>query len=205
MIFEAGFSTAEQITNLSGRGVGMDVVRKNIDALRGEVEVESREGEGATVRIRLPLTLAIIDGFQVSVAGAAFVLPLEMVKECADLVSADVYRNLVSLRGEPLPFIRLRDLFAMEGVQPARESLVVVQYGGQRVGLVVDNLVGELQAVIKPLGALFRDMRGISGSTILGNGQVALILDVPNLAHSITAQHVSATTQSAPRALTSTH
>ncbi|NQD36147.1 chemotaxis protein CheA [Permianibacter sp. IMCC34836] len=205
LIFEPGFSTAEQITNLSGRGVGMDVVRKNIDALRGEVEVESREGEGATVRIRLPLTLAIIDGFQVSVAGAAFVLPLEMVKECADLIAADVYRNLVSLRGEPLPFIRLRELFAVEGAQPQRESLVVVQYGGQRVGLVVDSLVGELQAVIKPLGALFRDMRGISGSTILGNGQVALILDVPNLAHSVTAQHVTTTSQSAPRALSSTH
>ncbi len=111
-----------------------------------------------------------------------------MVKECADLVSADIYRNIVNLRGEPLPFIRLRELFAMEGEAPKRESLVVVQYGGQRVGLVVDSLVGELQAVIKPLGALFRDMRGISGSTILGNGQVALILDVPNLAHSIHAQ-----------------
>lgn len=203
LIFEPGFSTADQITNLSGRGVGMDVVKKNIDALRGEVEVESRPGQGATVRIRLPLTLAIIDGFQVSVAGASFVLPLEMVKECADLVSADVFRNIVNLRGEPLPFIRLRDLFALEGESPSRESLVVVQYGGQRVGLVVDQLVGELQAVIKPLGALFRDMRGISGTTILGNGQVALILDVPNLAHSITAQQNQALGQSVARALTS--
>ncbi len=185
LIFEPGFSTADQITNLSGRGVGMDVVKKNIDALRGEVEVDSRPGEGATVRIRLPLTLAIIDGFQVTVANAAFVLPLEMVKECADLVSADIYRNIINLRGEPLPFIRLRELFAVEGEHPQRESLVVVQYGGQRVGVVVDQLVGELQAVIKPLGSLFREMRGISGSTILGNGQVALILDVPNLAHSV--------------------
>ena len=186
LIFEPGFSTAEQITNLSGRGVGMDVVRRNIDALRGEVDVESREGLGATVRIRLPLTLAIIDGFQVSVAGAAFVLPLEMVKECADLVVADVYRNIVNLRGEPLPFIRLRTLFGLPGEAPARECMVVVQYGHQRVGLVVDHLVGELQAVIKPLGSLFRELRGISGSTILGNGQVALILDVPNL---VTAVH----------------
>lgn len=204
LVFEPGFSTAEQITNLSGRGVGMDVVRKNIDALRGEVDVESREGEGATVRIRLPLTLAIIDGFQVAVEGASFVLPLEMVKECADLVNADIYRNIVNLRGEPLPFIRLRELFLLDGAQPARESLVVVQYGGQRVGLVVDQLVGELQAVIKPLGTLFRDMRGISGTTILGNGQVALILDVPNLAHSITAQQNNALGQPAARALTST-
>ena len=204
LIFEPGFSTADQITNLSGRGVGMDVVRKNIDALRGEVEVESQEGLGATVRIRLPLTLAIIDGFEVTVGDGAFVLPLDMIKECADLVPSDIFRNLVNLRGEPLPFIRLRDLFAVGGDKPARESLVVVQYGGQRVGLVVDRLVGELQAVIKPLGSLFRDMRGISGSTILGSGQVALILDVPNLAQSITSTQNNTSNQSIARALTST-
>ncbi|WP_051534843.1 chemotaxis protein CheA [Deefgea rivuli] len=182
LIFEAGFSTAEKVTNLSGRGVGMDVVRKNIEALRGEVEVISSPGHGATIKIRLPLTLAIIDGFQVMVNGAVYVIPLELVIECVDLVGQDYQHNIIKLRGEPLPFVRLRSLF---GHPPAaaqqRESLVVVQYGSQRAGLVVDQLLGEFQAVIKPLGLLFQQMKGIGGSTILGNGQVSLILDVPHL------------------------
>lgn len=181
LIFEPGFSTADQITNLSGRGVGMDVVRRNIEQLRGEVDVYSEVNHGTTVRIRLPLTLAIIDAFQIRVDSAMFVIPLDLVQECADLVSTDVSQNLINLRGEVLPFIRLRELFGLQGSNPARESLVVVQYGQARAGLVVDQLIGEFQAVIKPLGQLFRDMRGISGSTILSNGEVALILDMPNL------------------------
>lgn len=181
LIFEPGFSTAEQVTNLSGRGVGMDVVRKNIEQLRGEVDVFSEENVGTTVRIRLPLTLAIIDAFQIRVGSAIFVIPLDMVQECADLGSSSVTKNLVNLRGEVLPFIRLREMFGLDGSSAGRESLVVVQYGQSRAGLVVDQLVGEFQAVIKPLGQLFRDMRGISGSTILSNGDVALILDMPHL------------------------
>lgn len=181
LIFEPGFSTAEQVTNLSGRGVGMDVVRRNIEQLRGEVDVFSEENVGTTVRIRLPLTLAIIDAFQIRVGSAIFVIPLDMVQECADLGSSSVTKNLVNLRGEVLPFIRLREMFGLDGNSAGRESLVVVQYGQSRAGLVVDQLVGEFQAVIKPLGQLFRDMRGISGSTILSNGDVALILDMPHL------------------------
>ncbi|WP_157670165.1 chemotaxis protein CheA [Chitinibacter sp. GC72] len=184
LIFEPGFSTAEKVTNLSGRGVGMDVVKKNIEALRGEVEVDSTPEHGATIRIRLPLTLAIIDGFQVMVHGSVYVIPLEMVIECVDLVHQDYRHNIIKLRGEPLPFIRLRSLFGHPpSAAQQRESLVVVQYGSQRAGLVVDQLLGEFQAVIKPLGLLFQQMKGIGGSTILGNGQVSLILDIPHLIH----------------------
>jgi len=181
LIFEAGFSTAEAVTNLSGRGVGMDVVRSNIEKLRGEVEVLSVFGQGTTVRIRLPLTLAIIDGFQVKVADEAFVLPLDQVVECVDLSQQGSLHDLFSLRGEPLPYVRLRELFALPPGDNLRESLVVLQYGSQRAGVVVDQLVGEFQAVIKPLGQIFAQNKVLSGSTILGDGSVALILDVAHL------------------------
>lgn len=184
LIFAAGFSTAEQVTNLSGRGVGMDVVRRNIEDLKGAIEIYSEEGVGTTFELRLPLTLAIIDGFLVEVAGAAFVVPLDLVIECVDLeaVEHDGQRNYFNLRGDLLPYVRLGDLFDVGG-EPERENVVVVQYGGVRAGLVVNGLRGELQAVIKPLGHLFRGLRGIGGSTILGSGEVALILDVPQLIH----------------------
>ncbi|KAF0813946.1 Chemotaxis protein CheA [Andreprevotia sp. IGB-42] len=188
LIFEAGFSTAEQVTNLSGRGVGMDVVKKNIESLRGEVEILSKEGQGTTTRIRLPLTLAIIDGFQVMVNDEVFVIPLDLVIECVDLAGHDARHNIVKLRGEPLPFVRLRELFELPSLEQSRESLVVVQFGQQRAGLVVDRLLGEFQAVIKPLGSLFSGIRSISGSTILGDGRVALILDVPHLVQQTTQQ-----------------
>ncbi|MFZ3024461.1 chemotaxis protein CheW [Pseudomonas sp.] len=181
LIFEPGFSTAAQVTNLSGRGVGMDVVRRNIEQLRGEVEVLSTFGVGTTVRIRLPLTLAIIDGFQVKVAGEVFVLPLEQVIECVDLGPQESLNDLLSLRGEALPYVRLRQLFGLQASAGGRQSLVVLQFGEQRAGVVVDELVGEFQAVIKPLGQLFAQNKILSGSTILGDGSVALILDVPQL------------------------
>jgi two-component system chemotaxis sensor kinase CheA len=181
LIFEAGFSTAETVTNLSGRGVGMDVVRSNIEKLRGEVEVLSVFGQGTTVRIRLPLTLAIIDGFQVRVADEAFVLPLDQVVECVDLGPQVELHDLLNLRGEPLPYVRLRSLFGLPPSAGARESLVVLQFGSNRAGVVVDQLVGELQAVIKPLGQIFAQNKVLSGSTILGDGSVALILDVAHL------------------------
>ncbi|MCU1719423.1 chemotaxis protein CheA [Pseudomonas sp. 5P_3.1_Bac2] len=181
LIFAAGFSTAEEVTNLSGRGVGMDVVRSHIERLRGEVEVLSQPGQGTTVRIRLPLTLAIIDGFQVRVADEAFVLPLEQVVECVDLGQHRDLNDLLNLRGEPLPFVRLRSLFGLTAPAGGRESLVVVQFGNSRAGVVVDQLLGELQAVIKPLGHIFAQNKLLSGSTILGDGSVALILDVGHL------------------------
>ncbi len=185
LIFEPGFSTAEQVTNLSGRGVGMDVVKRNVNDLRGTVELESKEGEGTTVRIRLPLTLAIIDGFLVGVGTSSFVIPLELVEECVEIGeehrTGDGDQHYVNLRGTVLPFIRLREMFSVRSTGSRRESIVVIRCAGKRFGIVVDELLGELQTVIKPLSRLFSRIRGIGGSTILGTGQLALILDVPSL------------------------
>jgi two-component system chemotaxis sensor kinase CheA len=180
LIFEPGFSTAAEVTNLSGRGVGMDVVKRNITALRGSVSVRSAEGVGTTVSVRLPLTLAIIDGFMVEIGKSVFVIPLDMIEECVQFV-AEPGHSYTNLRGQVLPFIRLRDLFAVDGEQVRRENIVVLKCAGQRAGLVVDTLLGEFQTVIKPLGQLFSKVACISGSTILGSGEVALILDVPAL------------------------
>jgi two-component system chemotaxis sensor kinase CheA len=191
LIFEPGFSTADSVSNLSGRGVGMDVVKRNIEALRGLVELDSQPNTGTTFRVRMPLTLAIIDGFQVGVEKSAFVIPLDMVLECVELNEShrqtSANRNYINLRGEVLPFIRLRDLFKVGGRPPRRENVVVVQYGGSKAGLVVDQLLGEFQTVIKPLGRIFTHVKGVSGSTILGNGAVALILDVPGLVQEVTS------------------
>ena len=181
LVFEAGFSTADKVTNLSGRGVGMDVVRKNIQSLRGTVDVKSEPGEGSCFTIRLPLTLAIIDGFLTGVGKSSYVIPLDMVIECIELRETAEDRNYLNLRGEVLPFVRLREMFEVVGEAPTRENVVVVQYAGQKAGIVVDHLLGEFQTVIKPLGTLFRNVRGIAGSTILGTGEVALILDVQSL------------------------
>jgi two-component system, chemotaxis family, sensor kinase CheA len=180
LIFEPGFSTAEQVTNLSGRGVGLDVVKRNITALRGSVSVRSEEGVGTTVTVRLPLTLAIIDGFLVEIGKSVFAIPLDMIEECV-AYSAEPGHNYTNLRGQVLPFIRLRDLFEVEGTPTRRENIVVLKHAGQKAGLVVDTLLGEFQTVIKPLGKLFNQAKCISGSTILGSGEVALILDVPAL------------------------
>jgi two-component system, chemotaxis family, sensor kinase CheA len=181
LIFEPGFSTKETVSDLSGRGVGMDVVKRNVTALRGTIDVENRPGQGCTVRIRLPLTLAIIDSFMVAVGGVTYMVPLDWVDECVELPAEVRTRTCMNLRGEVLPFVRLRSVFGVDGEVPRRENVVVVQCGGIRVGLVVDTLLGEFQTVIKPLGRLFEQVYGIGGSTILGNGDVALIIDVPVL------------------------
>ncbi|HEX7686595.1 MAG TPA: chemotaxis protein CheA, partial [Burkholderiaceae bacterium] len=208
LIFEPGFSTADKITNLSGRGVGMDVVKRNITALRGSVAIDSTPGEGTTVTVRLPLTLAIINGFQVAVGKSVFVVPMDVVDECIEF-GAEPGHDYTDLRGQVLPFIRLRDLFEIDHAPPtaesrghpprgrglaserpgaaaagtpsARQNIVVVKHAGQKFGLVVDALLGEAQTVIKPLSRMFAQVRGISGSSILGSGDVALILDVPLL------------------------
>jgi len=183
LIFLPGFSTAEQVTGLSGRGVGMDVVKRAVEQLRGEIDIATRLGRGTRFRIRLPLTLAIVDGFQIALGDSTFVLPLESVVECIGMtqVEAAGTQTIMSLRGEPLPYVRLREVFGMPPLAGARESLVVVAHGARRVGVVVDRLIGDMQAVIKPLGQLFRGNRAVSSSTILGDGTVALILDVPTL------------------------
>lgn len=180
LIFEPGFSTAAQVTNLSGRGVGMDVVRSNITALRGSVELSSQPGAGTTVQVRLPLTLAIINGFQVRVGKSVFVIPLEMVDECVEYSGA-LEHCYTDLRGSVLPFVPLREHFGLHGPRSPRPNIVVIKHGNQRFGLLVDELLGEAQTVIKPLSRLFSQAKGISGSSILGNGNVALILDIPVL------------------------
>jgi two-component system chemotaxis sensor kinase CheA len=181
LIFLPGFSTAETITSISGRGVGMDVVRNNIIALRGSVEVQSQAGKGTQFIFRLPLTMAIIDGFLVGVGKASYVIPLERVVECLELHHEDVDSHLLNLRGEVLPLLRLSEFFGQPVVRPERENVVVVKLGRGAAGIVVDVLHGEQQTVIKPMSSLFRHLRGIAGSTILGSGEVALILDVPSL------------------------
>lgn len=183
LIFAPGFSTADSISNLSGRGVGMDVVKRSIDALRGSIELDSVPGKGCGVRIRLPLTLAIIDGFLVSVGDTPLVIPLDMVTECLEaehepITSTYDYREL---RGKPLPLIHLRQHFSIHSSKAKRQNIVVVSHGKQQLGLVVDHLLGEQQIVIKPLGSLFMQLKDISGSSILGSGQVALILDIPGM------------------------
>jgi two-component system chemotaxis sensor kinase CheA len=191
LIFEPGFSTAEQVTNLSGRGVGMDVVRRNIEALRGSLRLNSNPGKGLQVDIRLPLTLAIIDGFMVGVGASKFVLPLESVVEViesgGDNVRVDERgRHCLELRGAVLPVVRLRTLYSVESDLPERVSVVVVNSLRGKYGIEVEVLLGQNQTVIKPLGRLFKTLRGISGSSILGNGEVALILDVVSLGELIT-------------------
>ncbi|MCV2350998.1 chemotaxis protein CheA [Paucibacter sp. Y2R2-4] len=198
LIFAPGFSTAEKITNLSGRGVGMDVVRSNIQALRGSVQITSSEGQGSRIEIRLPLTLAIIDGFLVSVGHSKFVFPLDAVVEVIEdrpsLSSLDERgRGVVELRGQVLPVVGLRKLYALDSPAPERASVVVLQSAGRRYGVQVDALLGQHQTVIKPLGRMFRSLRGMSGSSILGNGEVALIFDV----HSLCQLAAAAPTRSA--------
>lgn len=240
LIFYPGFSTAEKVTNLSGRGVGMDVVKKNIDALNGQIDVESEPGAYTKISIRLPLTLAIIDGFLFEVAGLNYVVPLDMVDECVEFSDENnanyVDTQFFNLRGEIMPFMRLKDFFEVRGVtarehdfkdnfvvdprvlldepetsiqengadsaggeptfeqllstgapslvrlnelnKSRRESVIVIRSGNSKSGIVVDKLLGEYQTVIKPVGRVFKNLEWLSGATILGNGDVAIIIDV---------------------------
>lgn len=190
LIFHPGLSTAKSVSNLSGRGVGMDSVRQDIEALRGSVDIDNRPGKGCCMRIRLPLTLAIIDGFLVSVADQFFVIPTDWVTECIEApkgLQEDQKSGYLELRGNALPFVSMKRHFSLQGKPPARSSLVVVAHGQERAGLLVDELHGEIQTVIKPLGPLFDHLPDIAGGTILGTGQVALTLDVPGLLTSVRA------------------
>jgi two-component system chemotaxis sensor kinase CheA len=185
LIFAPGFSTAAAITNLSGRGVGMDVVKKTIEGLRGAIDISSEPGQGSVVSLRIPLTLAIIDGLLVRVGASRYVIPLGAVEECVELSPAQdarsTGRSLITLRDELVPFIRLRDQFKTQSAPDPHQKIVVVATGQDRVGLVVDQILGDHQTVIKPLSSFHADVGAFSGATILGDGGVALILDIPAL------------------------
>ena len=193
LIMAAGFSTAEEVSNISGRGVGMDVVRRNIESLRGNIFIDSQLGQGTTMTIQLPLTLAIIDGFNVSIDEESYIFPLDMVHECItltrDQTDEAAHHNYITLREEVLPIVHLKEYFDMtlgESALPAidhdkKNNIVVVKFAGKKVGLMVDDLLGEVQAVIKPLGRIFKELNGFAGFTILGSGLVALVLDIPSL------------------------
>jgi two-component system, chemotaxis family, sensor kinase CheA len=184
-IFEPGFTTSDVVTEVSGRGVGMDVVRRNVETLRGSIALDSEPGRGTEITVRVPLTLAVIQGFKVRAADETFILPLDAVVECLDLPAeetrAGAPAGILPLRGRPLPYLRLRRKFELEAPPPARENVVVVRHGADLAGIAVDALLGECSTVIKPLGAVIPRVPGISGSSVLGDGRVALILDVATL------------------------
>jgi two-component system chemotaxis sensor kinase CheA len=189
LIFAPGFSTARNVTSVSGRGVGLDVVKKSIDTLRGTIEISNTQGAGTAITLKLPLTLAIIDGFLTRIGPTYFVFPLSLVAECVELTGEDrrkakgmqFSRHLINVRGEIVPYVRLRDQFMISGEPPAAEQVIITGSNGSRVGFAVDHVIGNHQTVIKNLGKCYRDVEGISGATILGDGAVALILDVPKL------------------------
>jgi two-component system chemotaxis sensor kinase CheA len=185
LIFEAGFSTRDQVSELSGRGVGLDVVRDAVRALRGSVAVESVPGKGTAFIFRLPLTLALIDGLLVETAGSRYVVPLAQVEECVALNGSKPAlargRPCVAVRGELVPMVLLRKLFQAEGEPPARQELLLTRHAGQRVGVAVDKLLGRVQAVIQALGQGLSGINRFSGATILGDGTVSLILDLAAL------------------------
>jgi two-component system chemotaxis sensor kinase CheA len=186
LIFKPGFSTAKHVTEISGRGVGMDVVQRSLDVLRGTLSVTSQPGQGSTVGLKIPLTLAIIDGLLVEAAGAFYVMPLSNISECIELSrhsrGQSGRTSLINVRGELAPYIVLRDHFGLSGEPPAIEQVIVADTRAGKCGFVVDRVIGDHHTVIKKLGSLYRHVEEISGATILGDGTVALILDVDQLA-----------------------
>jgi two-component system chemotaxis sensor kinase CheA len=190
LVLAPGFSTVDTVTDLSGRGVGMDVVARAVGALGGRLEIASRERTGTTMSLRVPLSLSLVDGFTVDAGQETYVVPLESVRECVEL-PRDVGHELdeagvLSLRGAALPFVRLRTLFGRAGGPADRESVVVVEHDGLRAGLAVDVLHGRRQAVMKPLADVLRGSHVVTGTTLLGDGRVALVLDVPAILREVT-------------------
>ncbi|HPD95792.1 MAG: chemotaxis protein CheA [Bacteroidales bacterium] len=180
LIFLPGFSTAKKVTDVSGRGVGMDVVKKKISNIRGEVDVESNVGEGTTITIKLPLTLSIIDGLLVSIDSSPYVIPLAAIDKIYAVEKKQIYdtfNNLVTLDGNQIPFFSLRKEFNLSQSTNDLEQAVVVNFADNRVALVVDHVIGEYQAVLKPLGRHYKNHDIFSGATILGDGTVALVMD----------------------------
>jgi two-component system chemotaxis sensor kinase CheA len=195
LIFEPGFSTSEEISDISGRGVGMDVVKQNISALRGNVDVESSKGGGSTIRVTLPLTLAIIEGLQVRVQEEHYILPLAAVNECIELNGQESKGTnggrFVRLRDQLVPYIKLRDWFKLGGSRPEIEQVVIASTDNQLVGLVVDEVIGQQQTVIKNLGRVYKDVHEISGATIKGDGSIALILDIDPLVREVSSSEAA--------------
>ena len=185
LVLAPGFSTAQTISNVSGRGVGMDVVKQAIEELRGTIDIHSDPGSGSTITLKIPLTLAIIESLLVRIGDDRFALPLSLVEECDFFTPSDGHENrhLARFRDQIVSYIPLREHFGIPGKRPEAEHIVLTTVDGQRVGLVVDYIIGDHQAVIKTLGKIYRDVKGISGSTILGDGEVALIVDIPTLIH----------------------
>lgn len=185
LIFAPGFSMSDRVTSVSGRGVGMDVVKREIDAMRGSIKIDSEKTRGTTITLVLPLTLAIIDGLLVEVGEDRFVLPLSVVEECVELTKTDIAdahsRHMIPVRNELIPYVRLGEIFAITGDRPSIEQIAIVHVDDIRVGIVVDKVIGEHQTVIKSLGKMYQGAEGISGATIMGDGRVALIVDVPKL------------------------
>lgn len=183
-LFHPGFSTAETVSALSGRGVGMDVVKRTIEAMRGTIDLATEFGSGSTVTLRLPLTLAIIEGLLIRVADGRYIIPLSAIEECVELPPADQAargRDFLNIRGDLVPFLRLRELFGDTGEPEPHQKVVVTRVGEERVGLVTDQIIGSHQTVIKSLSKLHADVTMFSGATILGDGSAALILDVAQL------------------------
>ncbi len=186
LVFMPGFSTAKEVTNVSGRGVGMDVVKRTIEDLRGTIDVFSTTGQGTQIDITLPLTLAIIDGLLVSIADRAFVIPLSIVEECIELQRHEEAKksrggNLANVRGSLIPYVRLRETFKIDGTPPEIEQIVISFIKGQRIGFVVDSVIGEHKTVIKSLGKVYNNVPEFSGASILGDGSIAIIIDATRL------------------------
>jgi two-component system chemotaxis sensor kinase CheA len=186
LVMQPGFSTSAQVTEISGRGVGMDVVQRSLDVLRGTLSVSSEPGRGTTVTLKIPLTLAIIDGLLVEAGGAFYVVPLSNISECIELrrnsTNLAHRGSLVNVREELVPYVVLRERFALPGDPPKIEQVIVAETRGGKCGFVVDRVIGDHHTVIKKLGSLYRHVEEVSGATILGDGTVALILDVDKLA-----------------------
>ena len=188
-IFLPGFSTAEKTTAVSGRGVGMDVVKRNIESIRGEVSIESAPGRGTSIKMKLPISLAIIDGLLFSAGRELFVINIALVSECLELTpeikNAAGGENILMLRGAIIPYVHLRNLLNIPGAPPDHEQIIILQTQDQTLGIVVDSVRGKHQTVVKATGRLFTNVKEVTGATILGDGRIALILDVNALAHKV--------------------
>jgi two-component system chemotaxis sensor kinase CheA len=194
LIFLPGFSTAANVTDVSGRGVGMDVVRRNIADIRGEVEVTTIEGKGTRFIIKLPLTLSILDGLLVRIGATDFILPLSTVIKCHEVQTAqleEAFNHWITLDGKRTPFFYLRDTFSITKSKPVYSQLINVPYNGNLVCLAVDQIVGEYQAVLKPLGKFYAEQDEFSGATILGNGTVALVLDPTRMIKKLSSSEIT--------------